>query len=126
MNFRTADNSIFNAFCGGLLVSIWAAFRSFILLVSADADSLWLAILSLLSVVILGTLTYGIYQKSRLCAVLILPLFLLNQVFGLFQQLNLWGIVALIVLSIVFFQGIIGTVVYQKVRKQQQLNNNAN
>ena len=126
MDFRTADNSIFNAFCGGLGLTIWTAIKSFLLLTTANPETLWIAIFSLLGVVIFGTLTYGLHHKSRLSAILILLLFLPNQVFGLIQSINLWGIVALIGWSIVFFQGIIGTIVYQRVRQQQQLKNNAN
>jgi hypothetical protein len=126
VNFREADNAIFTAFCGGLFVTLWKAFQSYLLLVTADSESLWIAILSLLGVVIFGTLTYGLYHKSRICAVLILPLFVLNQVVGLIQHINLWAIVGLISLSVVFFNGIIGATIYQRVRKQQQLNNHAN
>jgi hypothetical protein len=126
LNFRQADSAIFNAFCGGLVICIWMAFQSFLLLVYANSETLWIAILSLLGVVIFGILTYGLHHKSRLSAILILLLFVPYQLFGLVQRINLWGIVALIGLGIVFFQGIIGTIVYQKVRQQQQLNNNAN
>lgn len=89
-------------------------------MITANEENLWLAILLIPETIAFGALTYGVHHKSRVCAALLLIVFLPSQIIRLHSTLNLWAIGTTVVLGFTFLQGIIGTINYQKVRQAQQ------
>ena len=72
--------------------------------------------LSLIDVVIIFTMAYGIYKKSRLCAVLMFEYFLLSKIFimSISSQISLGAIIIGSIFLYFLFQGVRGTFTYHK------------
>jgi serine/threonine-protein kinase len=68
-------------------------------------------VLSLVDAFIIFSMAYGIYKKSRLCAVLMFEYFLLSKLFimSTSSQINLGAIIVGSIFLYFLFQGIIGT-----------------
>lgn len=72
----------------------------------------------LLSVVIFGGLTIGVYFKSRACAVLLCVLFILDKILTFASTGKFGGGLLAFIFIYYFLYGIQGTFTYQKLRKQ--------
>jgi hypothetical protein len=62
-------------------------------------------------------LSYGVYRKSRVCAVLMLAFFLLNKVIMWMNAGTPNGVVMSLVFFWLFGQGVVGTFEYHKLRR---------
>ncbi|RJR20919.1 MAG: hypothetical protein C4581_02665 [Nitrospiraceae bacterium] len=75
-------------------------------------------LLSLLDAAFIFSMAYGIYRKSRICAVLMFEYFLLSKIFSLSVSAHISSGVIVIGMIFLFFlyQGITGTYAYHKCR----------
>lgn len=91
-----------------------------VLLALSGTSLLGFGMAELVDVALMLGLTFGIYKKSRTCAVLMLLYFLLSKFF-LFQQGAIGAGSAVSALLFVYFyvQGVIGTFAYHKHLKQK-------
>ena len=64
-------------------------------------------------------LTYGIYKKSRVCAVLMLAYFVASKIFMAIEGCPRGGIILSLVFAYYFAQGISGTFAYHRLLKSQ-------
>lgn len=69
---------------------------------------------TLIDVAITYALAFGIYRKSRICAVLMLAMFILGQVVARLEVWDLSGILVPLIFVYLFAQGVRGTFVYQR------------
>lgn len=67
-----------------------------------------------IDVAIAYALAFGIYRKSRTCAVLMLAIFILGQVVARLEISSIGGILVPLIFVYLFAQGIRGTFVYQR------------
>jgi serine/threonine-protein kinase len=78
----------------------------------------FLNILSLLDVIFIFSMAYGIYRKSRICAVLMFEYFLLSKIFNISISTHInSGVIMVGSIFLYFmFQGINGTFAYHKCK----------
>ncbi|MFB9867078.1 hypothetical protein [Vreelandella sulfidaeris] len=69
-----------------------------------------------IDVALMGVFTFGIYKKSRVCAVLMLLLFAANKALMAIEG-NASGIIMALVFLWLYIQGVIGTFQYHKIKK---------
>lgn len=69
--------------------------------------------------IILG-LTYGVYRKSRVCAILVLVFFVVNKVVMWSSAGTLSGVPLALVFMWFFGQGIVGTIQYHKLQRESE------
>ena len=69
-------------------------------------------------VALMAVFTFGIYKNSRVCAVLMLLLFLANKIIMWMETGTLSGIPLTLVLLWFYSQGVIGTIQYHRYLKQ--------
>ncbi len=89
-----------------------------IISILGNSDFLGLNLYRLVDVVLLLGLAFGVYKKSRVCAVILFVCFTLNQLYLVSSGMsNGGGIIVGIAFGRWFFQGIIGTIDYHKIKK---------
>ncbi len=89
-----------------------------IISILANSDFLGLDLYSLVDVVLLLGLAFGVYKKSRVCAVILFTYFILDKLYMLSSgAINSGSIIVSIAFGTWFFQGIIGTIHYHKNKK---------
>lgn len=71
---------------------------------------------SFIDAIIMAGLTFGVYKKSRVCAVLLLTFFALNKVIMWSQTGNISGLLLALVFFWFFGQGVVGTFQFHKVK----------
>ncbi|HEY0505269.1 MAG TPA: hypothetical protein VGD42_17440 [Lysobacter sp.] len=71
----------------------------------------------LLDVALVFGLAFGIYKKSRICAVLMLGYFVMAKIFIMIEAGAPRGLLLAIVFAYFFFQGAAGTFEYHKLRR---------
>jgi hypothetical protein len=64
-------------------------------------------------------LTFGIYKKSRTCAILVLLYFVCGRIYLMVQTGKPSGILVGFVFAYYFWKGVVATFEYQKLRKEQ-------
>lgn len=74
----------------------------------------------LIDVALIFGLAFGIYKKSRACAVIMLIYFIIAKVILIFATGNVTGIPLAIAFLYCFWQGVDGTFAYHKLKKKQQ------
>lgn len=89
-----------------------------IISVCGDSDFLGLSLYGLVDVVFLLGLAFGVYKKSRVCAVILFIYFILSKIYMLNNyEFNLMAYITAIIFAIGFFQGMRGTIYYHKNKK---------
>lgn len=118
MDQEQTEKAIKNAWIAGivsgsitLLVTIIAAFGIDIL-----GFSLW----NLLDVALIFGLTFGMYRKSRVCAVIMFVYFVASKVFIGIETGKVTGIPLALVFGYYFFQGIRGTFAWHQSEKKEK------
>ncbi|WP_291584006.1 hypothetical protein [Clostridium sp. UBA6640] len=107
---------IYNAWTAAIACSL-ITLGGIIISVLGNSD-LGLSLYSLVDVVLLLGLGFGVYKKSRVCAVILFVCFTLNQLYTLSSGMsNGGGIILSLALGRWFFQGIVGTIDYHKIKK---------
>jgi serine/threonine-protein kinase len=74
--------------------------------------------LNLVDAALIFGLAYGIYRKSRTCAVIMLIYFIASKIFIMTQTHSGNGIFLAVVFLLCFVQGVIGTFQYHKITSQ--------
>lgn len=72
---------------------------------------------NLVDVVLIFALTFGIYKKNRVCAVLMLVYFVGNTVLIWYESGSLSGLPTTLIFGYFFFQGILGTFAYHRTHE---------
>lgn len=76
--------------------------------------------MNVLDVVLIFGLAYGIYRKSRTCAVLMFAYFAISKIMLFAQTRQASGIVFGLIFLYFFGRGVVGTFEYHKLRKGSQ------
>lgn len=103
---------------GAALVSV-AITIVFVLLALAGRRVAGVDASSLVDVTIMLILTYGVYRKSRTCAVLLLTFFTLDKVVMWVRAGSVRGLPLVLVFLWFFAQGVIGTFRYHRLLAQR-------
>lgn len=85
------------------------------LIAMSGTEILGLDAWSLLDVALIFGLCYGIYRRSRACAVLMLLYFVASKILIMVQTGKPNGIVMALVFAYFFWQGVVGTYAYRKL-----------
>jgi hypothetical protein len=75
---------------------------------------------TLVDVVLVFGLSYGIYRKNRVCAVVMLVYFAISKVYMMVVSGRVVGIGLGLVFMYLFFKGIIGTLEYHRLIKEER------
>ena len=75
---------------------------------------------ALIDVGLMAGLTYGVYRKSRTCAVLLLAFFVLSKVMMWVQEGSPRGWILALIFAWYFFQGASGTFLYHRWKRDTQ------
>ncbi len=115
MDIEKAEKAIRNAYIAGIVSGVITLLVTLAAVggVSIMGFDLW----NLLDVFLIFGLTYGIYRKSRVCAITMLVYFVGNRLL-FFSELGLsaGGLFGAILFGYFFFQGIRGTLVYHSLK----------
>jgi serine/threonine-protein kinase len=68
----------------------------------------------LIDVAVMGGLSYGVYRRSRTCAILLLAVFLINKILMWMEAGGPSGWLMALVFFLLFLQGVIGTFQYHR------------
>lgn len=118
---KTAEKHIRNAWVCGIVVCSMTAL--IVVIMAATASSLNIIAASpgemFFSLVLFAGLTTGVYFKSRVCAVLLCGLFILDKILTFAQTGKMSGAIMAFVFIYYFAYGIQGTFTYHKLTKQK-------
>lgn len=110
MDIAKADAAIKNAWMAGIVSGVIT------LIVTAVAmygySFMGFSALNLLDVALIFGLTFGIYRKSRVCAVIMLIYFIGSKIYLWMDTGKLSGLPLALVFGYYFFQGVLGTFAY--------------
>lgn len=98
---------IAGAICGGITLAVT-------LLAISGTSILGYSAWELFDVALVFGLTFGIYKKSRVCAVLMLLYFIASKVILTMESGKPNGIVVGLIFLYYFYQGVVGTFAYHK------------
>ncbi len=123
MKLKSAESAINGAWLTGFVVAILAVIRTIVAIIFASPDSRWAAALTLIDVFTLFALAYGVWRKSRICALLLAAYFV--YLTGL--KTALWirsgevppGILLDAVALLIALNGVRGTIAYHKINVQR-------
>ena len=74
---------------------------------------------ALVDVALMAGLSYGVYRKSRTCAILLLALFALNKVLMYMESSAVSGLLLTLLFFYFFIQGVVGTFQYHRWKREQ-------
>lgn len=105
---KKADKNIKHAWIAGLISAVVTLTASLLGAYSSDIQlkygfDLW----SLFDVVLIGWLTYGIYRKSRFCALGLLIYFIFSKVFEFASGGQISGLLVVVLFAFIFLKGTI-------------------
>lgn len=89
----------------------------FTLIAVAGAEILQLNAWNFIDVGLIFGLAFGLYKRSRACAVVLLVYFVLGKIMFIIETGNISGIILSIVFAYFYYQGIVGTFAYHKLTK---------
>jgi hypothetical protein len=116
MDLEKAQKYIKNAWIAG---SVSAGLTLVVTVLAMAGISLFgFTILNLLDVLLMVGLSFGIYKKSRTCAVLLFAYFVASKVMMWVEMGSAAGLPLALVFGYFFYQGIMGTFAYHKLSKQ--------
>lgn len=119
MTYSNMDKKIKHARIAAMVCGTVTLAGSITLIVKqVQTGSSLLNILSLIDAIFIFSMAYGIYRKSRICAVLMFEYFLLSKIFNISISAHINSGVLIIGAVFLFFlyQGITGTFAYHKCR----------
>ena len=76
---------------------------------------------ALVDVGLMAGLTYGVYRKSRTCAVLLLAFFVIGKIYMWVQAGSPNGVIMAVIFTWYFFQGASGTFLYHRWKRDTQI-----
>lgn len=74
---------------------------------------------SLLDVVFILAMTYGIFRKSRVCAVVMLVYFIVSKIILMLEAGKPSGLLTALIFGYYYLQGVMGTLAFHQLRKRQ-------
>ena len=74
---------------------------------------------ALIDVALMAGLSYGVYRKSRTCAILLLALFALNKVLMYMESRAVSGLLLTVLFFYFFIQGVVGTFQFHRWKREQ-------
>ena len=74
----------------------------------------------LIDVALMGGLTFGVYKKSRTCAVLLLAFFVIGKIYMWVEAGSPNGVIMAAIFAWYFFQGASGTFLYHRWKRDTQ------
>lgn len=92
----------------------------FTLIVMSGTEIRGISTWTLLDVCLVFGLSYGIYRKNRVCAIVMLVYFAISKVYIMVVSGRVVGIGFGLVFMYLFFKGIIGTLEYHRLIKEEQ------
>ncbi|MBU5485739.1 hypothetical protein KQI86_15570 [Clostridium sp. MSJ-11] len=118
MDEQKALNSIKNAW-------MWATFSSsvmFILFILSQVGlmDVYMNYLIIIDILMVLGLAFGVYKKSRVCAILLFIYFIIDKIIMIISQGRVTGTVWLIIAGGIYIQGIRGTFYYHKNMKDKE------
>lgn len=119
MTYSKMDKKIKHARIAAMVCGTVTLAGSITLIIKqAQTGSSLINILSLIDAIFIFSMAYGIYRKSRICAVLMFEYFLLSKIFNISISAHINSGVLIIGAVFLFFlyQGITGTFAYHKCR----------
>lgn len=112
MNEQKAEQAIKSAWVFGLIsgtLTLIITLASMSGIINFGFD-----IFSLFDVLAVWGLTFGVYKKSRVCAILLFTFFVISKIIMMIETGKPGGVASIIIFGTVFFQGIRGTFYYHK------------
>ena len=82
----------------------------------------WIDIWSLGDVVLMGSLSYWIYRKSKLSAIFMFIYFLISKIIAFTETKNGAGVVMWIIFIYLYYRGMMGAISYYKIRNIKKVN----
>ena len=114
---EAVEKKIKNAWIAGLIsIAITSAFTLFSMF---GSEIMGLNAMSFIDVFLMAIFTFGIYKKSRICAVLMLLLFVANKYFMWQMSGEISGLPIAIIFLWFYSMGVVGTFQYHKIRASQ-------
>lgn len=92
----------------------------FVILAISGTSVLGISVWESVDVALMLGLAYGIYKKSRICAVAIFVYFIAAKILLISQTGNTSGIALAIVFLYFYFNGILGTFAYHRLKKEKR------
>lgn len=89
------------------------------LIAMSGTEALGFSVWSLGDVAFILGLTYGIYRKSRVCAVLMLAYFVLSKIILMLEAGKPSGLLVALIFGYFYAQGIVGTFAFHKFKARQ-------
>ncbi len=125
MSRDRAKAAIRRAWIAAIVSGTWTLAFTLFAVASGNKQSFSLiGVWSFVDVILVYALAYGIYRRSRVCAVLMLTAFVLGQVVARLHISDLWSLSGILVPSIfvyLFMQGARGTFAYHKAASEAQV-----
>lgn len=118
-NLQKAEKQIRNAWICGVIICVMSTIVAAVLAkVAASTDMIQASPGEIMiSVVIFGGLTLGVYFKSRACAVLLCGLFILDKIITMASTGKFSGAILTFVFIYYFIYGIQGTFTYRRLKR---------
>jgi len=104
-------------FIAALVSGVWTLILSLVAIYSSIGDSLF-GIWTLIDVVLIFALAFGIYKRSRFAASFMVAYFLLSKVLIVLNTGRVTGLILAIIFAYYFIRAMIGTFQYHKLLKQ--------
>jgi hypothetical protein len=109
-----AENRIKNAYIGGVIIGAVTLLFTIVAITYGD-NMLGLDAWALLDVVLIFGLTFGVYKKSRVCAVLLFLYFVVSKIILFMETGKPVGLIVAFIFGYHLFRGAQGTITYHKV-----------
>lgn len=110
MNEQKAENAIKTAWMFGIFSGVLTLIITILCMVGIvnwDFD-----ISSLADVALIWGLTFGVYKKSRVCAIVLFIYFMISKIIMMIDHPG--GVGSMVIFGMIYFQGIRGTIYYHK------------
>jgi len=118
MDNEKALKCIKSAWRSAIALSLIKLISVIVLTKISNFGSSELIVYALILIILDLGLAFGVYKKSRICAVILFVCFTLNQLYMLSNGMsNIVGFIISVAFATCFFQGIRGTIHYHKNKK---------
>lgn len=117
MTDSEAARHIKNAWIAGIISSVVTLVASLLPLFGTSVAGFNL--FNLADVALIAGLTFGIWRKSRVCALVMVGYFVASKIILVFKTGNAAGLVVGAVFTYYYFQGVRGTFAWHRLRKEE-------
>ena len=113
-DLELAKTRIKNAYIGGVIIGV-ATLLFTIVAITSGNNILGFDAWALLDVILIFGLTFGVYKKSRVCAVLLFLYFVISKIILFMETGKPIGLIMAFLIGYHLFRGVQGTITYHKV-----------